>query len=84
MSEPMRDLLGVSISKLPYVSANGTLVMSVEKISDLLPRLVAMLKRLEWGGADEGERYCKVCPNDIEGEHDPDCELASLLKECEG
>ena len=44
-----------------------------------------MLERLEWAGLTNSNcYYCVICGRRKEKGHQPDCELAALLKESEG
>ena len=40
-----------------------------------------MLKRLEWVNKADGTQYCHICKHKKIDGHEPDCELATLLRE---
>ena len=47
-----------------------------------LTQLKELLKGMEWPGPSwDDTTYCRVCLNNYEQGHKPDCQLAEILKE---
>lgn len=54
--------------------------------------VAALLRTIEWSGGDNcGERVCPDCfatkhpgGDHAKAKHEPDCELAAMIKQCEG
>lgn len=45
--------------------------------------MASMLRRLEWAAEDECQEpgWCQICGNHKDDGHEPDCDLAALLRD---